>query len=74
MSTQTQPLYIDLNGGVYCIDHVGYEAKSHLANHPNAKSFYTGLTHWVKATAQDRLDWLQSTDEPMPCFTCHFGH
>jgi hypothetical protein len=74
MSTQTQTLYIDTNGGVYCPNHVGYEAEAHLTNHPFAKSFTTGLTHWVRATEQDRADWLQAMDVPMPCFTCHFGH
>lgn len=74
MNTKTADLYIDTNGGVYCTEHIGYEAESYLANNPNAKSFTTSLTQWVKATKRDRDDWLAEMDIPMPCFTCHFGH
>jgi hypothetical protein len=74
MTTKTADLYIDTNGGVYCTGHIGYEAESYLAHHPKAQSFTTPLTHWVKATKRDHDEWVAQMDQPMPCFTCHFGH
>jgi hypothetical protein len=73
-TTQMQELYIDTNGGVYCTDHIGFEAESFLARHGGATSFSTSLTQWTRATKLDRLAWLEQMGVPMPCFTCHFGH
>ena len=74
MKTATQKFYSDLNGAIYCVEHLGYEASSTLQHNPTAREFSTSMTTWFRMTAREVFDFavmVEGIDKV--CESCRYG-
>lgn len=74
MKTVSQKFYSDLNGAVYCVEHLGYEASSALQQNPNSKKFDTSMTSWFRMTAREVFDFAAMTGGiEKVCESCRYA-
>lgn len=69
----TEPLYVDLGGGVWCHAHAGLEFQSAVSNHRRVvgseshwpAEVWTPLTHWLRIDDPEELGY--------PCERCRWN-
>ena len=73
METLEQTFYCDLNGRIEGAEHIGNEAKAHLAAGFAPKVINTSITRWEKMTEQETTEFseLVGLDHTI-CETCRF--
>jgi len=59
METETQIFYCDLNGRIECTEHMGNEAKSHLAAGFTPQHINTSMTRWEKMSEQEASEFSE---------------
>lgn len=59
MKTATQKFYSDLNGTIYCVEHLGYEASSTLQHNSTAREFSTSMTSWFRMTTKEVFEFAK---------------
>jgi hypothetical protein len=73
METQIQTFYSDLNGRIECVEHMGNEAKAHLAAGFTPQYINTSMTRWEKMTEQEASEFSELIGlNHTICETCRF--
>jgi hypothetical protein len=73
MKTETQTFYCDLNGRIECVEHMGNEAKAHLAAGFTPQYINTSMTRWEKMTEQEATEFSELVGlNHTICETCRY--